>query len=114
SPLLSFQPAWQVHTQPLVTQALVAFALLAQATPPSHVVVGPEVQPPQCVMLFVVLISQPLENVPSQSARPAWQVVTAQFPEEQVTAVMLLLPTELEQLAPPSHVVVGPDWQPPQ
>jgi hypothetical protein len=93
----------------------VALALAAQAVPPSQVVVGPEVQPPQWVGLLLKLISHPSLNVPLQSARFVAQVETRQDPVPQDTPVMLFVLTEVVQLLPPgSQVVVGPEVQPPQ
>jgi hypothetical protein len=75
---------WRSTQRPLQNVSPVAHTLLH--TPRLHAVPVRQVtpQPPQLALSFVVLVSQPLAALRSQSAKPALQVPTAQAPVAQV------------------------------
>jgi hypothetical protein len=69
------KPALHVGTQALAVQVVLPFGLLQGLA-----------QTPQLLMLFVVLVSQPFEALPSQFPKPAEQAPRVQTPAGQLSA----------------------------
>src|SRR6478736_4003608 len=104
---VSIEQALAVHSAVLPLVCIV----LEQLTPVSQAVVGPEVQPPQLVLLAVKLSSQPSLQVPLQSARPGSHVAMAQAAELQA-ALAPDVCMVFVQLLPQAPQLATEDWRP--